>query len=142
MSFSIANTRAYFDARILECDSNLSFLDDPYGDDSISSAYPDKFYKLWFGDLDSEVIDNSYVDKIPLTIEIYEPRARDVTTSFDTLLDKAIDIKNNIMSPTKVKNQTVFTDIEPRGVEIIQIDTDDKTMVMRLNFIIRYDFCY
>lgn len=142
MSFSISDVRSYFDARILECDADLSFLDDAFGDDDIGAAYPEKFYKLWFEDVTSELGDNAYLDSIPVVVELYEPRARDVTASFDTLLDKALDIKNNIMSPTNVKTQTAFTDIEPQGVEIVQVDTDDKTMRMRLNFIIRYDFCY
>ena len=141
MSFSISGTRAYFDTKVLLIDSGLVFLDDVSGDDAIGSAYPEKYYKLWFGDVENLLGDNSYLDNIPLTLEIYEPRARDITASFDTLLTKALDIKNAIIDPVDSKNNANFSEITAEGINIVPFDSDDKTMRMRLNFIIRFDYC-
>ena len=141
MSF-ITDIRTYFDTKILECDPNLEFLDDIFGDNDIGSSYPDKFYKLIFGEITPSVIGDFYQDQFPVIVEIYAARSADITAAFDILYVSAVDIKNNLINPISSKNESSFNELVAESILPSPLESDDKTIKMIITFTITRGFIF
>jgi len=138
----ISGIRDYFKARISDVDSSLSHIDDPIGDDDISRVNLDCKYKIIFSDNAPFYTGNSYGESISVSIEIYELSKLCQIDAFDALYTKALLVKNCIISPLLVKNQTVFNDIEAQSVTMESLNTNDKTFKATINLTIRADFTF
>lgn len=136
----ISDLRTYFDDRIKAVDINYTFVDDPFGDDSISENFGDSYYKLWFTGLERVKAANSYVDTIQASIEIYSEECRDNTGAFDTIYNKAIEISDYIIDPACLNTVTSITDIQLNTIEPSPIESNDKMVKVVLLFTIRKDF--
>lgn len=138
----ISELRTYFDTQIKAVDADLEFIDDPFGDNDIDQVTSERFYKLWFGTTALTREGSFYLEEIPVTVEIYAQRDRDETASFDTVYQKAFDVKNCIVSPTDVKNQVEWTDIFAQSLEPQPLDTDDNTIKVILTFLVRREITF
>lgn len=138
MSLDLAAIRTHFDTRILTEDSDYIFIDDPFGDDTISVNYGDKNYKLWFGEISQEKNSNTYTQSIPAILEIYSEDCRDNTSAFDTIYQKGIDFAEAIIDPKCLiseENDLNLITLTPSPVE-----SNDKMVKITLTFEIRKDF--
>lgn len=136
----IAETRLYLISKIAEVDSYLIMLDDPIGDDDLSRIDIDCKYKIFFGSNQGEYTGNSYVEQIPVSIEVYLAFGESRVEAFDILYKKAIDIKNCIISPMSVKTNDDFNDIIFNSMSVEPLQTNDKTFKATINLTIRIDF--
>ena len=142
MSSLISGSRAYIKSRILLCDSDYQEIKDPVGTDDLQLSNIDKHYKLIIG-ADSPFLDgNFYGDIIACELEIYKKAGYSETEDFDNLYDLAIDIKNEIIDPTVVKNSTVFSDIEIISLIPEPLNSNDKVFKIITTLQIRRDFAY
>jgi hypothetical protein len=136
----ISDLRTYFDDRIKAVEPSYEFIDDPFGDDSISENYGDSKYKLYFGVFEREKGPDFYQDILPATLEIYSEECRDNTTAFDTIYDKAIKMADHITDPVCRNTIGGITDIELVTIEPSPIESNDNMVRLELSFNIRRDF--
>ena len=141
---SIVAARAYIAGRIALVDSTITEITtDPLAIDPIASPYPERFYKLVFGDcIQTNTAGNAYGLEIQTNLIIYAAGHRDELTTYDTLYAKAISIRNEILNPCEVKSQPNFSDIVGVSITPGSEDTDDKLYRMDLEFILRIDNYY
>jgi len=136
----ISDLRTYFDDRIKALDATYVFIDDPFGDDSISENYGDSNYKLWFGGISREKGPNYYSDIIEATIEIYSEECRDNTGAFDSVYNKAIEMADYIIDPVCIETVSSITDIQLNSIEPSPVGDNDNMVKVVLLFTIRKDF--
>lgn len=136
----ISDLRTYFDERIKAVDALYEFIDDPFGDDTISENYGDRSYKLWFTGLDRIKAPNNYTDTLQAAVEIYSEECRDNTGAFDTIYTKAIQISDYVVDPTCIETVASITDIQLNSIEPSPVESNDKMVKVVLLFTIRRDF--
>ena len=138
----IKEIRAYIKQKIAEVDSSYTQIDDPIGDDDISKVNPECKYKIIFSTNSPSYTGNSYVETIDASVQLFNRASICAVDIYDGLYDKAILVKNCIISPTQVKNQLPFTDILVTRMDIEALNTNDKTFRCTINFTIRIDFTF
>lgn len=138
----ITDIRTYFNVQVLAIDPVLLAWDeDLFGNNDDSVTQSEKYYNLSIGTLTPLRDSNSHTDSVPVTLDIWSTVSNDKLVDFDALYDKAIDIKNCIITPLNIYDITYnFTDIELVSIEPIEQDTSDNTFKIRLSFIVRNSF--
>lgn len=138
MSYTLSDIRTYFNTAILAIDPNLKAWDqDPFGIDDVNDFQAETFYKLYFGTIDLERDGDHYIESIDTTLEIYAPRSRNELDNFDSVLQKAIDIKDCIVNPATNKASGLFTEIFGTTIEPNPLGEDDKSVKIVLSFDVR-----
>lgn len=138
----IAEIRSYFRTQIKTVNSDYVEIDDPIGDDDVSRLDVDSGFKIIFGDNASFYAGNSYGEAISVGIQLFKKAGLEVIESFDELYETGIKVKNEIMNPAQVKNQSAFSDILIETMSIEALPTNDKTFKLTLNFNVRDDFTF
>lgn len=139
---SIRDIRDYIDTQIKKVDANiLEYKRDLFGNNDVTKNQAQKFYNLVIGPTTLVRSGSGFTDNFPITLSIWESSKRNISGSFDTLYDKAIDIRNNIICPLDIATSSVgFSDIEALDIEPSEESTNDNTIKMELSFIARVDF--
>jgi hypothetical protein len=138
----IASLRAYFKGRIANVDAAYKQIDDPVGNDDIARIDVDCRYKIIFGQNSPEYTGNSYVEQIPVTIELYSSSKQSQIDAHDALYTLGINVKNAIISPGQIKTQVPFNDALIQSISIEALNTNDKTFKCTLLLTIRVDFTF
>ena len=136
----IREIRDYFDARIVECDSDiLEWKRDVFGNNDANKRIAQKYYNLVIGtaslDRDNS---NKFLETIPVTLSIWTSTRRDISASFDELYDKARDIRNNIINYSSVlgasfTNETLI-DVNNTTITPNEEPSNDNTLRMDVEF--------
>ena len=135
----ISDIRAYFDARVKDIDPTLiAWEEDLFGNNDQSEVREDKYYNLVIGTNTPTRDGNSHWDNFSVLLDIYAQGERDFISAYDAAYDKAIQIKNCIIDWKNYDG--VFNDIEFTLAEPIEDDTNDFSVKMRLNFIVRLNY--
>ena len=133
----------YFDARVKEIDPDLDRWDeDVTGERETTENIADSYYKLWFGTTAHSRDGNGYVDEIPVFLEIYSSRSNDFVGGFNSVYDKALSIKDNCIAPCNAKNDPDFTDVFAISTLPAELDTNDNTIQVTIEFNVRRDNCF
>jgi len=138
----ISEIRNYLRARIACVDPDLKEIDDPVGDDDLSTARLDKSFKIYFSALSGEAMSVSFTDSFQATIEIYRKSDRRVIPSFDALYEKAIQVRNACVSPVEARNKIEFVDILTSSITVSPLNTNDKTFKSEITLTFRRDFSF
>lgn len=135
----ISSIRSYFDARVKAVDSTLNAWDkDLFGNNDLTKNQAYKYYNLIIGVMNSDRDGNGINDSFNIALEIYVSTKRDILSSFDELYDKALLIRNEVIDPKNINNAN-FSDILNVLIEPLEEETNDNTLKMRLEFILRKD---
>lgn len=140
----ISNIRDYFNTQILKIDADLlPWQDDVFGNNDESKPQSSKYYNLIVGDNIPDREDNTFWDEIDLTLDLYTLMSTDYVTSFDTIYDFAINVKNELINPLNYGDLSVFNDILVNQISPIEDENNDNAMKISLNFTVRinYNFC-
>lgn len=138
----IAEIRTYLKSRIAAVDSDYSQIDDPIGDDDLNRLATDSGFKILIQDNTCEYTGNSYIETFSVQIQLFKKAEIEVTDSFDALYETGISVKNTIIDPLQVKNQSAFNDILVSGMNIESLPTNDKTFKVTINLNVRVDFAF
>lgn len=142
----ITDIRSYFDTQIKAVDPDLvAWESDLFGNNDQSEARADKYYNLFIGDLTPSRGGNYHRDVISVTLDIYSGEVRDLYTTFDSLYDKALDIKNCIIDTKNYNTQIeagTWSDIEFTLATPIEEDSNDNSIRIRLEFNIIRNFYF
>jgi hypothetical protein len=138
MSF-LSDLRTYFDDKIKEIDSNLSYFDDPEGEFDISESMAQKNYRLFATEMEGEWEGNRILENHSFTLQLFSPRGLKRTENYDALYCKALDIKYNIINPKTAKGNSFATEISSTAFNISSLENDDNTYKAELQFVIRRD---
>lgn len=134
----IAQIRSYFDSQVKKVDSALNAWNkDLFGNNDLTKNQADKYYNLIIGVLSSERDGNGIIDSFNITLDIYVSSKRDIISAFDELYTKAIAIRNEIIDPQNINAN--FSDILNNSIEPLEEESNDNTIKMRLEFILRKD---
>ena len=114
---------------------------DLFGNNDQSKPRAEKYYNLIIGVNNGERDGNSHWDNFDVSLDIYAPESSDIIGSFDAVYDKAIQIKNELINWNNYNG--VLNDIEFTLAEPLEEETNDNSLKVRLNFIVRlnYNFC-
>ena len=135
----IAAIRSYFNTIIQIVDPTLiAWTDDLFGDNDESKPRSDKYYNLIVGTNNPNRDGNSHMDAFDIRLDIFAYEQRDMIKMFDTVYDKAMDIKNQIIFAQNYND--IFNDIEFTLAEPIEDDTNDNSIKIRLNFTVRVNY--
>ena len=138
----IGQLRQYFIGRVKEVDSSYQIIDDPIGDDDLARVNLDCKFKVIFGQNSPEYTGNSYTEQIPVTIELYSKANPSQNAAFDALYTMGIKVKNEIIGPNQVKNQLPFNDALVQSLNVLSLNTNDKTFRCTIDLTIRVDFTF
>ena len=134
----ITQIRSYFDSQVKKVDSALNAWNkDLFGNNDLTKNQADKYYNLIIGVLSSERDGNGIIDSFNITLDIYVSSKRDIISAFDELYTKAIAIRNEIIDPQNINAN--FSDILNNSIEPLEEESNDNTIKMRLEFILRKD---
>jgi hypothetical protein len=134
----ISNIRSYFDSQVKKVDSSLNAWNkDLFGNNDLTKNQADKYYNLIIGIMNSDRDGNGITDSFNITLDVYVSSKRDILGAFDSLYDKAILIKNEVIDPKNINGN--FSDILSVSIEPLEEETNDNTLKMRLEFILRMD---
>ena len=134
----ITQIRSYFDSQVKKVDSALNAWNkDLFGNNDLTKNQADKYYNLIIGVLSSERDGNGIIDSFNITLDIYVSSKRDIISAFDELYTKAIAIINEIIDPQNINAN--FSDILNNSIEPLEEESNDNTIKMRLEFILRKD---
>lgn len=137
----IADIRAYFDEQIKKVDPNLEpWKEDLFGNNDQSKPRAERYYNLAIGDNFNTRDGNSFWDNITVNLDLYSGEQRDLITAFDSLYDKAIDIKNCIINPEDYSDGFRFNDIEINSMIPQEQAENDNSLWIRLEFTVRKNF--
>ena len=140
----ISDIRQYFDTQIKLVDAEIEAFDlDVFGDNEPDSAWPEKYYNLVVGQTTIAYEGNHVFKALPIRVDLYGRRGRDVIGLFDEIYEKALQIADCVIEPIAMKNQSVFDDIEATLVAPVALDTDDQNVKIEISFIVqvRTIFC-
>lgn len=138
----ISDIRSYFSTQIALVDPDLiAWETDVFGNNDQSKPRAEKYYNLVIGNNTPERDGNSHWDNYDVTLDIYAPESTDIIGTFDALYNKAIQIKNELINWNNYNG--VLNDIEFTLAEPLEEETNDNSLKVRLNFIVRfnYNFC-
>lgn len=141
----IREIRDYFDKQIKEIDPDLEEYDrDLFGNNDLNKRQAEKNYNLVIGTTTNTRQVDSYIDEIPITLSIWTSSNRCVSESFDSLYDKALQIRNNCVCPRIVKeagftNKTLL-DVIPLTVIPNEEETKDQTLRFDATFLLKVGF--
>ena len=134
----ITQIRSYFASQVKTVDSALNAWNkDLFGNNDLTKNQADKYYNLIIGVLSSERDGNGIIDSFNITLDIYVSSKRDIISAFDELYTKAIAIRNEIIDPQNINAN--FSDILNNSIEPLEEESNDNTIKMRLEFILRKD---
>ncbi len=137
----INDIRQYFKEQIAEVDADLLGWDkDLFGNNDLNASQADRYYNLIIESASFERDSGSFIEVVPVSLDIYASKCRDMIKTFDDLYDKALDIKNNIIFTQNFMGVFRFNDIEAISCEPIEEQSNDNAFKMRLNFIVRKNF--
>jgi len=137
----ISDIRAYFNEQVIMVDPDLlAYENDLFGNNDTTEPRAEKYYNLVIGVNTPSRDGNSHWDEINTQLTIHSEETTDLIGAFDALYDKAIDIKDCIID-TKNYNQR-FNDIEFILLEPIEELTNDNSIKVRLEFIVRRNFTF
>jgi len=129
----ISTIRSYFDTQIKVVDPLLlAWSDDLFGNNDQTTTRADKYYNLIIGDCTGSRDGNSHFEIYDINLDIFSLDGRDMLTIFDSIYDKAILIKNNLIC--RVNYNTILNDIEFNSATPIEDSTNDNSIKIRLNF--------
>lgn len=134
--------RQYFIERVKEVDSSYQIIDDPIGDDDLSRVNLACKFKVFFGTNSPQYTGNSYIEQIPVTIEIYSKTNPSQNDAFDLLYEMGLKVKNEIIGPQQVKTQLPFNDALVQSLNVSSLNTNDKTFRCTIELTIRVDFTF
>lgn len=138
----ISTIREYLRTRIACVDPDLKEIDDPIGDDDLSTARLDKSFKIYFGALSGNPISVNFSDSFQVTIEIYRKSDRRVIPSFDAAYEKGIEVRDACIEPKSARVALDFVDILSSSVTTTALNTNDKTFKTEIVLEFRRDFCF
>lgn len=137
----ITDIRDYFHQRIIEVDADLlAWESDLFGNNDQSKPRAEKYYNLIVGNNSPSRDGNSYWDNIEVSLEIYTGETTDLITAFNSLYEKAIAIKNAVVCMQNYNN--LFSDIEVTLIEPQEQPTNDNSLLVRLEFIVRRNLIF
>ena len=141
---SISSVRTYIQTRIAAVDATLLENDrDPFNVEDVTTSESDKFYKLVIGEAEqTNTAGNAYGLEVQMNLIIYARPDRDEITTYDSLYDKAIDVRESILAPCEVKNQADFSDIIGANILPGVEESNDQLFRMDLQFTVRIDNFY
>ena len=135
----ISTIRSYFDTQIKVVDPNINAWDeDLFGNNDQSKPRADKYYNLIVGTCTGSRDGNSDWEDYNIFLDIFSLENRDILTAFDAVYDKAIDIKNQLICRANYNN--ILNDIEFLNAEPLEDPTNDNSVKVRLNFIVRFNY--
>ena len=135
----ISTIRSYFDTQIKVVDPNINAWDeDLFGNNDQSKPRADKYYNLIVGTCTGSRDGNSDWEDYNIFLDIFSLENRDILTAFDAVYDKAIDIKNQLICRANYNN--ILNDTEFLNAEPLEDPTNDNSVKVRLNFIVRFNY--
>lgn len=137
----IRDIRDYFDAQVKKVDANiLEWKKDLFNNNDVSIPQSDKYYNLAITTSNYTPNGNAFEDAFDATLSIWAKTKRDRQTSFDDTYDKALSIRNCIISPIDLNASAVgFIDILPISIEPIEEIDNDNTIRFDMTFTIRIE---
>lgn len=134
----ITAIRNFFDLKIKEIDADLNAWEkDLFGNNDLNKAQADKYYNLIIGTTNIEKDGQGLFIQTNVVLEIYSSFKRDLVTNFDSLYDKAYQVMDNIVHPASYNG--TFTDVTSSSIEPIEENTNDNSIKMRIQFLVRKD---
>ena len=132
----IKDIRSYVKDRVEEINYDMTMLDDMNGEGDIAENELNNGYKVYFGNSTIENVGNHYVDSVVFTVEHYAQLESDkkLIDIYDDLYDLAYEIKDNILDPIKVKNQSSFTDIFGTSILLESLATNEGALKSKIEF--------
>lgn len=136
----ITELRTYIDERVKAVDINLNAQQSQvFTDDNPSKNLANKYYNLILGTTENERDDHSHIESMSFQLDIYVKPTFKAVEAFDDLYNKAMCIRDEVISLNNLKG-TIFFDIESNSIEPIQELTNDKAFRMQLSFICRHKY--
>lgn len=138
----IASVRAYIKTVIQMEASSYSQINDPIGDDDLSSSELDRGFKVIFGELTTETLPSSYRDTLPVSLEIYKKSGigSKVLSDFDSVYTDAINIRDRIMKPTQYQSEECFNFVQASSISVSSLSTNDKVFKASISFNVVRDY--
>ena len=138
----IAEARAYIKAQIQAVSTSYLQINDPIGDDNLSSQELSNGFKILFGSLASEQVSTSFKEEASVIVEIYKKTGigEKVLIDYDALFIDAINIKNRIINPLNYNSQVCMSYISANSVSVEAFNTNDKAFKALIELTIRRDF--
>lgn len=140
---SVKEIRDYFNQQIIEVDAEIKpWQRDVFGNNDVSKPQAQNFYNLVIGASVAVRTGNGVYDEYEVTLIIWDTSKRDVLNAFDTLYDKSLQIRNNIICAIDVykDGQNTFVDIEPLTITPSEELTNDNTIKIEMAFTVRKGF--
>lgn len=138
----IAQIRSYIKTQIQAENSAYLQINDPIGDDNLSSQELTSGFKVLFGPVNNDQVSSSFTEETNVTVEIYKKTGigERVITDYDALFLDAINIKNRIINPTNYNAELCFNYISASSVTVEAFNTNDKAFKASIELTIRRDF--
>ena len=136
---SVSTIRSDFDPQIKTVDPNIIAWDeDLFGNNDQTKPRADKYYNLIIGNCNGSRDGNSDWEEYDISVDIYSLEQRDILSAFDAVYDKAILVKNELIC--RVNYNNILNDIEFLNAEPLEDPTNDNSVKVRLNFIVRFNY--
>lgn len=133
----IAETRDFIRAQIKSVDSDLIENNSAFYNEDIGETIIHKSYQIELNNIQSDLRTDYREDLIECIVSIFGYGYRDEIANYDELLDKALCIRDNLISIRNFSGVAKIVDVTSSGIISSQLSGDDNGFKIDINLSIK-----
>jgi hypothetical protein len=130
----IKEIREYTKLQIYNVDPDMLENESAFYDGDIGEGNLETTYQIAINNILNNVRDSHFEDNIEVIVSIFGFGYTDEVVLYDELLDKAVCIRDNIISIANFNSYEDITNVQSNGINAEQLPGDDNGFKIDINF--------